>query len=235
MRPGAGGMTQGGILIAGGGAQTPAFRSLSAGAATAAGTTLTPAEPAGAAENDILIMFGWINTSTGAITHPTGWTKFFDFAGGPTFFQALAYWIRRGASAPDYQITWTNSQNAEFNVACFSGCKTAGNPYDDLQIVSGGSADPANPNPPAVTTTGANRRIVAIGYTGDQEEDFDPPTGYVTRSTGYVAPVNFGLMMLADKELVSAGVETPSVFNMNPATGNGTQSIGGATIALAPV
>ena len=194
------------------------------------GTSLTMSEPAGCAENDILVV--WIATNTGGNwgTTPTGWAQILSAIG--TYPYSL-YWIRRGASEPsDMTFQWTSSVDHRAIISAYRGCVNTGNPYDDVQDSGSDSANPAEPDPPAATVSGDNRTSVVFGFSGDQFETFEAPAGYAN-----FLEYNFAgggeQIMIADKEDVSTGTENPAVFNMTSA-GSGAFIVRAGTLILKP-
>lgn len=119
----------------------PLFRSkVNLANVTYTGSNFTITEPSGAILNDILIVnitvFGTLPT-TEIITAPVGWSS--DF-GGTTAdiqntdpsqgFRQQAFWIRRGASAPN--LVFSSSAGSPYttvSVFAYSGAIEVGNPF----------------------------------------------------------------------------------------------------------
>lgn len=208
------------------GGSVPSFRSkVLADAGGVAVATVTPAEPAGAVADDVMILWIWLNApSPSTFVPPAGWTQFYGpQANGGS--ENYGLWIRRGGSAPSFVCSWTTNSAVECSVTCWSGCVTAGNPYDQLATAATSSANPANPDPPAVTTTLATL-VVALGTGLVSAIPWVAPTGYTIRESG---GSNWGRVCVASKALPTPGLENPASFT------NGSASsfpIWAATMAL---
>jgi hypothetical protein len=215
-----GGSTTGGTT--GGG--TPTFRSASFVGGTAANAT--PSEPAGAADNDILVSFAISRQDAGALSIPSGWTSIYSGqtgSGSVHFFYNLA-WIRRsGAPA----LTWTTPNTyREVYVLAYSGCTTSGSPIDASQ--DGGSTTTTNPDCPSITTVTANAMVLAIAgqWSGSGGGGWTAPPGYTRRSDNTAG----NDAVIAEKLVAVAGAENPGAFSGGG--GSGATWIG--TIALKP-
>jgi hypothetical protein len=191
-------------------------------------TSATPTEPVGAAQNDILLMFIVIETSNTTFIAPAGWTQLYALP-STTGADVWVYWIRRGASAPSYGISWTNLDYYEVSVTAWSGVITSGNPYDAIANNARAQANPSAPDCPAVTTTVANTVVLALGMTwaGWGTGGAGTPTGYTLRESGGYT-VDLGV---ASKLVVVAGTDDPSIYTNVPANLADKAEI---TIALKP-
>jgi hypothetical protein len=162
-----------------------AFRSKTISAfATAANITAT--EPAGAATDDILIAFLYIESDT-AVTAPASWSNSFN---GTTMlsecntasdaFRMYAYWIRRGGSAPALQWTFASSSRMIY-VAAYSGALASGDPFSfgDHQVRDTTAAS-TYPNCSG-TTSDANEMLVWGGGTFANPTSSTQPTGFTER------------------------------------------------------
>lgn len=189
-----------------------AFRSASH---TADGTaTITPSEPAGAAQNDILFYWHVIGNPSSVITDDlTGWTLLNTWTGSLTITRL--YWIRRGASAPDYSITTDSSQYQEASVTCWSGAKTSGNPYGATNYVAAHNAT-TPPNCGSVTTTAANSLVIAFGMGWNgwvSTNGWTAPSGYSDADSGAGTSINNGDLGVFYKAIASASTsEDPGIF-----------------------
>lgn len=138
----------------------PGFRSVST-ATTASATTLTPAEPVGAAENDILILSATHVTTSFNITMAD--TSFWNLiaANSPAATaDGRTYWGRRGAGAPNYQVNFNETAAGTVVVAAYSGIATTGSPLDVIGAVTAVNPQNTAHVSAAVTTTGANRLVI---------------------------------------------------------------------------
>lgn len=91
----------------------------------------TPAEPTGAAANDVLFAIATDETTT-ATWSPSGeWNLIRRDSGLWTDnFQVNTYWCRRGSSAPSYDLGISSSSGLEqVGVIALRGVKASGTPY----------------------------------------------------------------------------------------------------------
>jgi hypothetical protein len=185
-----------------------AFRSASPRANTTA-SSISPTEPSGATQNDILLYWVVFDESGANFTSgPSGWTLLNNFAGTAT--NTRLYWIRRGSSPPtNYTTTLSASTYIEAIVLCYSGCETSGSPFHQAQYTTVTSSNPSNPNPPSVTTTIANTMAVifGMGWWG-WDSNPDAPSGYTKRGNA----IFYDDLVAAEKALASATTEDPAAF-----------------------
>jgi hypothetical protein len=141
----------------------------------ASSTSLNPGEPAGAAQNDILIYWFVVHGGSSAVSTPAGWTLLYDLPA--TSADVRVYWIRRGAGAAATTITWTGSGYAEANISAWTGAVTSGSPFDTN--ANNARTTSATVDCPAVTTTIENSAVIALGmnWTGWGSSP-TPPSGY---------------------------------------------------------
>jgi hypothetical protein len=95
---------------------TVAVRSISTADAGASDFTLQ--EPAGVAENDILLLIAEFDPNTyiaPGYDPPSGWTLLYNHENAVDGSRAYAAWIRHGASAPD--LSWNRTAGASMNHA----------------------------------------------------------------------------------------------------------------------
>src|SRR5688500_9937931 len=103
------------------------------------GTSLSVSlPPSGTAQNDILVMWIIADVNNRSVTAvPSGWTL---KAGpvdnsGTADVRAWLYWKRAGASETGpYQWTFSGSQAGGYVMAAFSGCVTAGDPFNMVDV-----------------------------------------------------------------------------------------------------
>jgi hypothetical protein len=137
----------------------------------------TPAEPAGAAEGDVMVYTVYNEDSSGITTidPPTGWTALTPNSGdhgGVTAMMFQAY-IVRTSSAPSRTWAYANSGAGVASISAFTGVDTT-TPID----ASGSySSQSGTPNTSSVTTATANAMLLwASGdYNAGQTDD---PTGF---------------------------------------------------------
>lgn len=186
--------------------------------------TVTPSEPSGAAENDILI--AWLIHDQGtSATAPSGWTvlNYFD----STSFNGQLAWIRRGSSAPS--LTWSfQFSNFEISLTAWRGCLASGSPINASAYATPTTRNPNNPDCPAVTTTVADTTVIAFGAAWGESNPFTAPSGYTGRELN---AVDNGKICVASKAVASATTENPGAFG----GGNSfSDEVIEGTIALAP-
>jgi hypothetical protein len=204
-----------------------AFRSKSY--ATSTGSSVTPTEPAGAAQNDILFMFFILGNTAPTITPPTGWSTLHSFATTNGVAIRL-FWIRRGASAPSYAVSWGSSFYYEVSVTAWSGAITSGNPYDVSATSGVTSRNPPNPDCPSVTTTVANTMVIAFGmsWSGWMSGGATAPAGYTGADLGAQATD----LAIAYKSKAAIGAEDPAAYSGTQF--NSTDAVAEITVALKP-
>lgn len=115
-----------------------AFRSATAS------TGVTPAEPSGAAADDIILALVSTETVGTTPTAATGYTLLSadtssGGSGGGRPLTHHTYWIRRGGSAIANNWSVGGAANAEVCLVCYSGCITSGSPLDVAQSYNEGT------------------------------------------------------------------------------------------------
>jgi hypothetical protein len=180
---------------------------------------VTPTEPTGAASGDII--FVWIITDKVAggattISAPDGtWTAVSTTLAGTSSIGRL-FWIRRGSSAPTYNnFNWNGSVGSyyECHVSAWSGCKSSGNPWDQLgtilnQSVSG-AGNVVQLNNPITPTVAPSLCVLFSQYWNGNSVAYTAPTGY-TLSEGAAAAGEDECG--AYKSLATTATETPGTF-----------------------
>lgn len=195
-----------------------AFRSASDVFGT--GTNITPAEPTGAAQNDVLVAL-CIAGTLGSITKPTGWTTL--YSGAAVSFNYELCWIARGASAPSYTFAISQSVFRQVTVAAFSGANTT-SPFS-ASTNGGHAALTTNPDPPSASPGTVDGMAAAICAHWSSANPFVAPTGYTLRGNASASDIGY-----ATKALSSTAAENPGAFT-GPAEANDTYS---ATLLLQP-
>jgi hypothetical protein len=201
------------------------FRGASSGSNTTA-TTLVLPRPAGVVAGDAML------AAVGArgnpvITPPTGWTLVrLDNSGG-TIRQAL-YVHLAGASEPA-SYTWTLSvaASAAGGIVAYAGVDPA-SPVD----VHGGQVNTSSTQAtaPTVTTTGANRLLVAL-YAIPNLTTFSPPAGMTERYDAQTPAANqYKVTVAAHDQLLAAAGPTGT----RVATAANAAVTVGHTVALRP-
>ena len=193
------------------------------------GTSVTGTEPTGTVQNDVLIALYIVDSTSGTLGIPSGWTSIYSgVSPTPNYRYNLCY-IVRGASAPSLAFTHTGSVYRELFIMSYSGCNT--NAPINASVDGGGfTSNPQAPNPPSATATVANAMALAIGigWNGSASGGWTPPSGYTMRTDNTAG----NDVMVASKLLVSAGAEDPGAFGNGTVSGStdGWQ----ATVILAP-
>ena len=146
------------------------------------GTTVTATEPTGAASGDLLLLFF---ASDGAQVTPTVdafWTEI--RLGDATGAWGGVWFGIRGASAPDYQISWSGNEDASATaVHVDAGTFDSTTPVDLAEdVFNTNTVSPVDAGPMAMTGT-KDRTIIAFGF-GDGT---GASTG--TDSGGFTTPV----------------------------------------------
>lgn len=200
-------------------AMSVAFRNKSvAFVNSGAGGSVTPTEPVGAAQNDILLYladFHWPTALDDA--GPVGWALLasqVDNVSGSNRFYGALYAIRRGASAPALNANdGGNSRYLEVSVSAWSGVDP--NIALSSLIVSSGTpvvADPSNPDPPSITTTTDNSMVVCFGLSNAGATTvWTAPSTYALGENG--AAAGGGQNTFAYKIITPAGTENPGAFS----------------------
>lgn len=187
----------------------------------ASSSTFTATEPAGAAQNDILLMYFLLETEAAiAETYaaPSGWTQLAKVNTNGTTnirFSSAIYAIRRGSSAPSYGVTNIDTAAPTFYVeavvSSWSGVDT-GVAMSSLIVADTGnqSGNPANPDSPSVITTVNNSVVVSLGPSwAGASSIWSPPSGYTIGDNGSA----FGEAPFAYKLVATAGAENPGAFS----------------------
>lgn len=224
--PPAGSFRQVQAVPAAGGGPDIAFRSAQfAGAAS--GTDLTITEPAGAAQNDIMVCF-FLVAAAGTPGAPTGWLVLTNgLQGFDGLFDYHISVIRRGASAPS--LTWTTGGSfyREGQIICISGASTAGTALDAVEVMAkanGNGGANSNPDPPSVTTATANDLVIAGGmnWSGSGGGGWVAQSGYTIRSDN--TPGNVIVVSTRTALVNPAGAEDPAIYTGGPAPGASWES-----------
>lgn len=170
------------------------------------GTSFTATEPSGAAQNDILLMWIVVAGTNTSFVGPSGWTQLHALPA--TSADVWLYWIRRGAGAPSFAVSWTTSSFFEWGVHAVSGAETSGSPFD--ADVANARTTGTDPNPPSVTTTVSNDLIMIFGmnWQGVNSGTWGAPTNYTIREPNTTG----GDIMVGSRAGVGVGAEDPGAF-----------------------
>jgi len=131
-------------------------------------TTLTLTEPAGAAENDILIAAVYHEAGAGVTITPTAsWNlihRIDQASGGP--ITCSVYWFRRAGTAPSYVFTMSSSTIVAGGVVAYSGAITTGDPQD-VTASTNSSTGSVTITCNTITTSTANSMIIGVASSFD--------------------------------------------------------------------
>lgn len=175
--------------------------------ATATGTSPTVAEPAGAAQGDVLVAFG-IATAAGAITQPpSGWTQLYRDNQGA--FSWVVSYAQRGASAPS-SMTWGLTGSVYYEVHILALQPGVNIVRLDVASAAGpkGNAVTHDPDPPQFTIAAATSLVVILGANWAGSAVAWAHATYTIRSTN-TAGLDGVMAVLA---FASPGVTNPAVF-----------------------
>lgn len=187
----------------------PVFRSASPGG-DAAGNGFTLDTPAGVAENDILIVEIYVETTTAVSA--TGWTEVTACFGtnGSSGTQRV-FWRRATASEPaTHNFSWSGgSVWRGWVCGAYSGCVASGTP------VEAGRYDESEPGTDtitgqSITTLGADRKVIFVGtfFYSSATSFGNPNTGTRRGNVGALA-------YLCDNDQAAAGASGNRTIQAN--------------------
>ena len=184
------------------------------------GTSLTPTEPTGCAEDDLVVAFGkWRDTSSAlTITDPTDFIEIdqlYETTGSADDVLYVGYKIRGSTAGDGYQFDISSSESGQMNLLCFRPPDTA-TPVDVTYVrASHYDADNNGPNvaaePITTNTDGALVLLLWMGTQGLSSTSGGPPSGY-TEAHEFDMTAAIDGAYAAYKEVSTAGLETPGVF-----------------------
>ncbi|HSX15667.1 MAG TPA: hypothetical protein VLF40_02665 [Candidatus Saccharimonadales bacterium] len=204
-----------------------AFRSESHDIANGASGPVDPGEPAGAAQNDILVSLFMV-TASSSYSLPAGWTSLYSGTSATSQYKYNLAYIVRGGSAPSTSWTYSGLPYHEVYIVAFSGCDTVHPINAQAQIASFQGVN-TNPDPPSVTTTGFPAMILAIGTNWNgSASSWTAPSGYILQTDNSA----HNDCTISTKTLSLPGSEDPGAYS-GVSTG-GSADIWAATIALNP-
>lgn len=144
------------------------------------GTSVVINVPAEVVDNDILLAVVSVDSWSGTISAPAGWTLL--QVDGLAFCEAFLYW--RLASSEPASHAWTLSSSADYSgvILAFSGGDSA-SPIDASAVVTDALADSVDA--PSVTTTrDGNMVVVVIAGWVTKSGTYSFPAGYTVQSSG---------------------------------------------------
>ncbi len=196
---------------------------------TTSSNTRTLSEPAGAAQNDVILVY-----CQALVTSGITWVDPADFteinqkvttAGSPSQKSYLGYKIR-GATAGN-ALTFSHS-DSNSNIACqavaYRGVDTS-TPFDvtfvEATHYQQGAANTPNMTAKPITTVSNNDWVVLFyGATQSISGAAGPPSGYTTDADNLSTGFSNRSTYVAHKLVASAGVETPGAFTHTDVTGS---------------
>jgi hypothetical protein len=141
-----------------------AFRSKSFTWSASSVSSVTPSEPAGSTQGDILIMFVLLNNNVN-ISMSSEWSEITPQFLAPNSVRIGLFWTRRGTSAPNYTATLSSASSYnEASVTAWSGVLASGSPFGTA-VTNSQTRNPANPDCPSITVAVANSVVLAFGMT----------------------------------------------------------------------
>jgi hypothetical protein len=146
---------------------------------TAVGAAANAQEPAGAAQDDILIARITSQASVSILDDPTthGWTEIKVVTGSAIRYQS--YWIRRGASAPYLAFGWSGAGAYAVSIDAWQGAKTTGSPIGATNLPAA-TGTGTTLDSGSVTTTANDSVIITAGThnNGSPAGLWSVPSGY---------------------------------------------------------
>lgn len=199
-------------------------------------TSVTPAEPSGAAQNDLILATCVKDIDGGTWTDPADFTQIdqFDIGGSVSAVMYFGYKVRGATAGSGYQFS--NSDSAQpigCTLTAWRGVDTS-TPIDVTYVkvthyneqAGGDELQAAQP-----ITTATNGAVVVIFWheQSDTSLTSGPPSGYTERGLDIAAGRQ---IVVVSKEVPSAGVETPGSWTFSDlATSAATAQV---TLALRP-
>jgi hypothetical protein len=132
--------------------------------AKVASGSMTPGEPSGVEEGDILICLCTQKDNIVA-TMSADWTSIYGTNNGTTS-RASAWWARRGSSAPSYLITRSGGDSGIAAVVAYRGCIADGDP---VNLSGTQNTSPTGPiiTVPSIFTNENNCMLLLIAHAAD--------------------------------------------------------------------
>lgn len=180
----------------------PVFRALTSGG-DSSGTSLTVNRPTGTADNDILIVV--IYAETTSTISATGWTADTSAGGtnangAATDFVLRVFWKRASSEPASWSFTWGGANIWRgYCCAAYSGGITTGTPVEGATY-NESETGTSTITGTSVTTTGANRKLIFGGcfYYLSATTFGSPSSGTRRGSVG-------ALVFLCDDDAASSG------------------------------
>jgi len=182
---------------------------------TGTGTSVTPTEPSGAAQNDLIIMATCVNTIDGVWTDPADFTEIDQNTatlGAPDTRNYIGYKIRGADAGSGYAMSYSGtSGNYASLISCYRGVDTS-QPIDTTYVNAThftSASNNMNLAAKAIDTTTANAWVVLYYFsTNPALTGVGAPSGFTQRDAG-TGTVNAYTCDFADG---AASTVTPGVF-----------------------
>jgi len=133
--------------------------------AKVASGSMTPEEPSGVEEGDILVCFCTQKDNI-VSTMSADWTLIYGVNNNDVTSRASAWWARRGSSTPSYLITRSGGNSGIAAVVAYRGCIADGNPVH-LSGTQNTSPSGTTITAPSITTTVNNCMLLFIAHAVD--------------------------------------------------------------------
>lgn len=149
-----------------------------------------PTLPSSIAANDVVVVELYVENGAVTVTPPDGtWTQKIverQTVGGSTLSHFLFWKRMAGGETGTVSFTWSGSFWREGIAHKISGCRTSGDPFD--QITSANTGGTAATNTPAVSLTSVPADVLLFWSSTNWAGGLDvtPPTGYTERIDGDV-------------------------------------------------
>ena len=181
---------------------------------TGASGTLTPTEPTGSNEDDIILAHVAIASVDGSWTAPADFTQLDTniATGGPDTHHWVGYKVRGATAGNGYTFTYTGTAaSGAAQLVGYSGGKIT-EPldvtYSNALHFNESALSTGNEAAQPITTVTDNAMVVLLFMSNESITTFGPPTDYNQRSaaTATLSPY------ACDKLTTTAGTQTPGVF-----------------------
>jgi hypothetical protein len=201
--------------------------------------TVEVAAPAGIQDDDLLVLAANQMASGEAISlDEAGWTSVTAQQHASDARLNLHVWIKVASSeSGTYTLSVTTNNQWRARMLAYRGVDTT-TPQDQT-AVDGTETSNSDTHDPAAIVTQTNGAFVLVAVGGKQSG----ATGVVTQSSGYTVRIDQGagdgvgwqeLLFLEEKEVASAGSETPGqISGLDNSTANDPEAIS-VTFALRP-
>lgn len=192
--------------------------------------------------DDFLLMFSHRNDNVGVFDVPSGWIDIPELHGvegsGDDRSTFVSYRIAGASEPTSVLLTHTDLTGGEQwsgSIMAWSGVDTT-TPLDVTPVKVThytAGANTSNPTPDPITTvTDGALAVVLLAHTGNATitTASSPPTGYTSRAA--LVSVSQRYLMAAEKDIPTAGTESPGVWDNTPV--NTVVEHISATLALRP-